>query len=150
MGTTSRSLGCHDYVYFLKTPKRTSFFQKCSPGSKADFSEKCLSGIWKWILRRYDIEWHDYDIISIIQYTKGHIKNRYWISHLLKSIISNFLLEYVAFLMKYVILCFVIASSWGAKDPAAKAPQASGAWSLQAQIAWKLAKPMEINGNKKG
>ena len=40
---------------------------------------------------------------------KRPIKNRYKISHLLGSIISNFLLEYVVFLVKYMI--FALTSS---------------------------------------
>ena len=36
-------------------------------------------------------------MISIIQYTKELLKNRYSISHLLASIMLNFLLEYVIF-----------------------------------------------------
>ena len=37
-----------------------------NPDSKADFSEKCLLGIWNLILSRYDIILYIYDIISII------------------------------------------------------------------------------------
>ena len=36
------------------------------------------------------------------------MKNRYQINYLLKSIILNFLLEYVVLLMKYVILNFLL------------------------------------------
>ena len=42
-------------------------------------------------------------MILNIQYIKSHVENRYKMSHLIGLIISNFLLEYVVFLMKYVI-----------------------------------------------
>ena len=42
-------------------------------------------------------------MISIIQYIKGLITNRYTISNVLRSVISNSLLEYVASRVKYVI-----------------------------------------------
>ena len=75
-----------------------------SPGSKADFSETFLFGIWKVIVSRYNIKLRIYDIILIIYYMKGPIKNRYEINHLLNSIISDILLEYVVFILKYAIL----------------------------------------------
>ena len=34
-----------------------------SPSSKADFSEKCLLGIWRLILSRYNIKLNIYRII---------------------------------------------------------------------------------------
>ena len=44
-----------------------------SPGSKADFSDKLVFGIYAIIFVRYDIISHIYNIILTICYIKGHI-----------------------------------------------------------------------------
>ena len=48
-----------------------------SPGSKTDFSEKCLFGIWRFIFSRYNTKWYIHDKILKIQYIKGPMKNEY-------------------------------------------------------------------------
>ena len=50
----------------VKFEKKAVSWKNSSPGSKADFSEKSLFGIWRLILGRYDIKWYIYDIILII------------------------------------------------------------------------------------
>ena len=47
---------------------------------------------WAIMWSRYDIKWLTYDIVWNIQYSKRPYSNRYRISHLLRSIILNFLL----------------------------------------------------------
>ena len=48
-----------------------------------------------------------------VQYIKGHIRNRYTISHLVGSIISNFLLEYVPSEMRYFWAAILGKSFYG-------------------------------------
>ena len=70
----------------------------------------CLEGLsswlegWCWLGGRLAVESHTHDALGRSADIKGHIKNRYQDSHLLESIISNFLLEYVFF----VIFCYFL------------------------------------------
>ena len=58
---------------------------------------------------------------------KGTIKNRYQISNLLGSVISNFRLEYVVFLLKYAISVGPFAPRSPLREPVRQDLHAPGA-----------------------
>ena len=104
------------------------------------FGEKMGLAIRGMILVRYDIVsliWH---IISNIQYIKWHTRNRNWISHLLRSIILNFPLEYVVFLRKYVyiILPVSLLSCTPLPGPVSGASPHTGPQGLGGPKPWEL------------
>ena len=92
----------YTYIYIYISTYINIYISKSSiPDSEADFSEKLLLGSWRLILSSWHIVFNIEHIILNIQYIKGNVKNRYKIIHLIRSIILNFLLEYVLFLIKY-------------------------------------------------
>ena len=85
-----------------KIEETAIFLKNSSLDSKADFWKKSTFGIWRLILTGYDRILNIEHIILTIQYMKTHIRNRYQISRLSRFIISNFLAEYVVFLVNCV------------------------------------------------
>ena len=82
----------------MASSKKGLFLVKIAAQFRRLIFQIFLFGSRRSILSSCDIKWPTYDIILNIQYVKGHIKNRYKITHLLNLLYRIFYYGHLAWL----------------------------------------------------